>query len=138
MSKLEEFKEKVENDTVEGRDLFLCLEAIQEISETNPDIQDLLNDLKEENTNIVVNIIVDEYMGALIVEDGVLIIEEALAADPTATVQMEEQTAKDILRKDSTMQKAYSEKKISLEGELSKAAALLMLLNICGDELGIA
>ena len=85
MSKLEEFKEKVENDTVEGRDLFLCLEAIQEISETNPDIQDLLNDLKEENTNIVVNIIVDEYMGALIVEDGVLIIEEALAADPTAT-----------------------------------------------------
>ena len=138
MSKLEEFKEKVENDTVEGRDLFLCLEAIQEISETNPDIQDLLNDLKEENTNIVVNIIVDEYMGALIVEDGVLIIEEALAADPTATVQMEKQTAKDILRKDSTMQKAYSEKKISLEGELSKAAALLMLLNICGDELGIA
>ncbi len=94
MSKLEEFKEKVENDTVEGRDLFLCLEAIQEISETNPDIQDLLNDLKEENTNIVVNIIVDEYMGALIVEDGVLIIEEALAADPTATVQMEEANRK--------------------------------------------
>ena len=36
MWKLEEFKEKVENDTVEGRDLFLCLEQFKKFLKPVP------------------------------------------------------------------------------------------------------
>jgi alkyl sulfatase BDS1-like metallo-beta-lactamase superfamily hydrolase len=138
MTKLEEFKEKIDNDTVEGRDLILCLEAIQEISESNSDILDLLNDLKEEGSNIYINILVDEIPAALIVEDGLLRIQEELVDEPTVTVRLSEDTAKEILRRQTNMQKAFTDKKVQLEGELTKAAALLLLINICGDELGIS
>ena len=60
MSKVEELKSKIEKKDVSGKDIMLFLEAIQEISQDSEDIQDLLEDMKEEEEVIHLNLILTD------------------------------------------------------------------------------
>lgn len=137
-STTEQFKEKMANNTIQGRDLLLLLDVIQEISTTNDDLKDLLNDLKDEDEPIVINFQIDDLKGNLTIDKGVVSTIRDLKPDPTVTVTTNENVAQAILKKQMSMVKGATEGKIKLSGNLTKAAGLLIMLNIVSDILGIS
>ncbi|MHA1819688.1 MAG: alkyl sulfatase C-terminal domain-containing protein [Promethearchaeota archaeon] len=137
MTKKEEFLEKVESDTLKGDDILLLLDVFEEMSKENEDVIELLEDLKDEGENIVLNFIIEDINATLIINDGKLVTKHELSPNPTLTIKMDKNTALKVLSGKLSMMDAYKEGKIVTEGELIKVAALGILLNIIGDELGI-
>jgi putative sterol carrier protein len=137
MTKKEEIMAKITQGAAQGRDLLLLLEVIKEIAATNSDLQELLNDLKEEGEPIKIAIEVDQYKGSLVIENGTVNFERGLVPNPTVHANMTEETARAIMSKKLPMQKAFTEGKVKLVGNLGKAAALLLMLNVVNDELGL-
>jgi hypothetical protein len=137
MSKKIEFLAKVKSNTLKGEDLLLLLEVMEEIALENEDVQDLLLDLKEADEIIKLNFNIGRFKAALIIENAILKTQRGLISDPVITIAMDEPTALEILKGKLSMQKAYAEGLIKAEGALIRAAALGILLNIVGDELGV-
>jgi alkyl sulfatase BDS1-like metallo-beta-lactamase superfamily hydrolase len=134
----DQFKKKMANNTIQGRDLLMLLDVIQEISTTNDDLKDLLNDLKEEDEPIVINFQIDKLNGNLTIDKGVVSTIRELKPNPTVSVMTNESIAQAILKKQMSMVKGATEGKIKLTGNLTKAAGLLIMLNIVSDILGIS
>lgn len=134
----DQFKEKMANNTIQGRDLLMLLDVIQEISTTNEDLKDLLNDLKEEDEPIVINFQIDGLKGNLTIDKGVVSTIRDVKPNPTVSVTTNESIAQAILKKQMSMVKGATEGKIKLTGNLTKAAGLLIMLNIVSDILGIS
>ncbi|MCP4763997.1 MAG: hypothetical protein GY870_19650 [archaeon] len=138
MTKKQEFLDKVEADNLCGEDLFLLLEIIKEFSETNEDIIELLEDLKEDEENIIMNFLVDDRRAYLSIIEGIVTTKrDELANNPTFTIIMEEATALKILKGQLPLFQAYKDGKIKTEGQLVKVASLSIMMNIVGDEIGV-
>lgn len=137
MSKKDEFLAKANSGQLQGKDILLLLDVMQELADTNDDVKELLNDLKEENEPIKINFIVGPYQGCLSIVNGIFIAKRGLLDDPLVTIHADEQTARGILTRKIGMQKAYKEGKLKAEGNLMKLTSLAILLNILGDEIGV-
>lgn len=138
MTKKQEFLDKVEAGILCGKDLFLILEIIKEFSESNEDIMELLEDLKEDKENIVLNFIVQERKAYLSILDGVMETKrDELAEHPTLTISMAEETALMILKGKIPIFQAYKDEKIGIEGPLVKLTSLSLMLDVIGNEIGV-
>ena len=139
MGAKQEFIDKVAAKTIEGKDILLFVSAIQEMADTNEDIQELLEDFKDEGENFRINFELPDTKrtASLLIEDGVLSAAKALLTEPMITVKMNEDVALGILKGTTGILQAYRENKLVAEGQLGKAAALGLLLNMAGDELGV-
>ncbi|MHA1341434.1 MAG: alkyl sulfatase C-terminal domain-containing protein [Promethearchaeota archaeon] len=140
MTKKEEFLNKVKQGTLKGRDLLIFVDAVQELADENEDVQELLEDLKEENENITLNFIVEDIniSAAMIIKNGILKTQHSVAENPDVVIKIpKESTAQQILEGKLSMLDAYKKGEIKAEGELSKAMGLGILMNIIGDELGV-
>jgi putative sterol carrier protein len=134
-----EFLEKVNSKRIEGKDILLFIQAVQEIADTNEDVKDMLADMKEEGENFKLNFILPDTgrTASLLIEDGRLVASKNLLEDPMIIVNMSEPVALEILKGSLGIAQAFQSGQIKAEGQLMKAAALGMLLNIAGDELGV-
>jgi putative sterol carrier protein len=139
MGPKQEFVDKVEAGQIEGKDILLFVEAIQELSDTNEDIQELLEDLKDEGEDFLLNFILPDTgrTASLSIVDGVLKASKELIKNPMIVINMPEPIALGILKGEMGILTAFKNGDITAEGELTKAAALGLLLNMAGDELGV-
>jgi alkyl sulfatase BDS1-like metallo-beta-lactamase superfamily hydrolase len=137
MSKKDEFLAKANSGQLQGRDILLLLDVMQELAETNDDVKELLNDLKEENEPITINFIVDQYRGCLSIVNGVFTAKRGLLDKALVTIHTDEPTARGILTRKIGIMNAYKGGKLKAEGSLMKLTSLAILLNILGDEIGV-
>ena len=139
MGSLSEFRVKLEEKTIEGKDILLFANALQELATENEDIAELLADMAEEEENFRLNFILSDTkrQASVLIENGTLVASKNLLSDPTLVIEMEETTGIQILQGQLGIMQAYQQGKINAEGNLAKAAALGMLLNLAGDELGV-
>ena len=137
--KTEEFLDKVDKDAVKGEDILLFVGAIQELSEENEDVKDLLEEMNEEGEDIELNFEITDapYTASIAIAAGKIEAKETLLEAPILTIRMDQKTAIDILSQKASMMKAYQEGNIQIEGDLMQVAGLAILLNVLGDELGV-
>ena len=133
-----ELKAKIEDGSLSGENLPSVLDAIVEIVNNNKDSQELMADMAEEGDEVKINFIIPD------VGDRCLAIIGGQAAhiqnqepDATVTISTDADTAVGILSGKIDAIAAFGEKKLSLEGNLAKATALILILQIVGDTLGI-
>lgn len=141
MSKVEELKSKIEKKDVSGKDIMLFLEAIQEISQDSEDIQDLLEDMKEEEEVIHLNLILTDLnnlTASLSIVDGVISIANEKSEPSTLDIITVEETAIKILCAELGIGKAYSEGLIQAKGNFTKVLGLAIILEKVSEELNIA
>lgn len=140
MTKKEELMNKIASGSVKGRDILLFVDAVGEVGNINEEAVSLLNDLKEENENIILNFELPEInlVAALVIKEGVLSTPHELMPNPDLTITIHnEETAEKIIMGKLGMLDAYRQGKISAKGNLAKVLALGILLNVVGDEFGI-
>lgn len=140
MTKKEELIKKISSGSVKGRDILLFVDAVGEVGNINEEAVSLLNDLKEENENIILNFELPEInlVAALVIKEGVLSTPHELMPNPDLTITIHnEETAEKIIMGKLGMLDAYRQGKISAKGNLAKVLALGILLNVVGDEFGI-
>ncbi len=138
MDIVQNLKEKITKGTLKGKDLPSVLDAIVEIVNTNKDSKELLADMAEEGDKIRINFIIPKVGDrCLAIEDGKAIHLPCKHDNPTVTITTDADTAVGILSGKVDAIAAYGEKKLKLEGNLAKAAALILILQVVGDVLGI-
>ena len=141
MTAVARLKAKIEAKEIEGEDLFLFLEAIQEISETSEDIQLLLEDMKEEGETIRLNISItdrDNLIGSLSLIDGKIIAKRERCEPSTLDLFITEEGVKKILSTELTIGQAYSQGLLKAKGNYTKILSLVIILEKITEELNIA
>ncbi|MEX2680040.1 MAG: alkyl sulfatase C-terminal domain-containing protein [Candidatus Sigynarchaeota archaeon] len=138
MDVVQKIKQQIAAGTLEGKDLPAVLDAIVEIVNTNKDTKELIQDMAEEGDDLYINFIIPA------VGDRCLSIEKGVAShlptkhgNPTVTITTDADTAVAILSGKAEAMAMYSAKKLSLEGNIAKAAALILVLQVVADEFGI-
>ena len=131
--------QKRKEGSFSGQDLYLILSAIKDTAEKNPDVQEILKDLMEEGIEVRVNITLPDTnrKASISLEQGKVVFAKALVGNPTLSITFPESLGIQILLGKETFQCAYKTGRLKLEGNLSKAAALAMVLNICADEYNV-
>jgi putative sterol carrier protein len=133
-----EIKAKTANGSLKGKDLPSVLDAIVEIVNNNKDSQELMADMAEEGDDVKINFIIpkigDQCLAIIGGQASHLTSKEP---DATVTISTSADTAVAILSGKLDAFAAYNDKKLKLEGNLVKATALILLLQIVGDALGI-
>jgi alkyl sulfatase BDS1-like metallo-beta-lactamase superfamily hydrolase len=137
MSKKQVYLNKVDANELMGKDIIFVIEVLEELSQTNDDIKEILTDLNEAGENFKINFIVGNHRAFLNIENGILTTGKILIDDPVVTVKMEEEDALNLLLGKTTLMNMYKEQKLKIEGNLMKVAGLALMLNIAMDELGI-
>lgn len=135
---IQDLKDKIENNTLKGKDLPDVLDAIVEIVNNNKDSQELMADMAEEGDDVKINFIIpkigDQCLAIIGGQASHLLSKEP---DATVTISTSADTAVAILSGKLDAFAAYGDKKLKLEGNLIKATALILLLQIVGDAFGI-
>lgn len=141
MEAVAQLKANIESKTIEGADLLLFLDAIQEISENNEDIQSLLEDMKEEGETIILNISItdmNDIVGSLSLIDGKIISKHERTEPSTLDLFISEEGVKKILRTELTIGQAYSQGLLKAKGNYTKILGLAIILEKITEELNIA
>ncbi len=138
MDIVQKIKQQIAAGTLKGKDLPGVLDAIVKIVNTNKDTKELLQDMAEEGDDLYINFIIPK------VGDRCLSIAKGVAShlptkheSPTVTITTDADTAVGILSGKAEAMAMYSKKKLKLEGNLAKAAALILVLQVVADEFGI-
>ncbi len=138
MNAVQKIKDQIIAGTLKGKDLPAVLDAIVSIVNTNKDTKELLQDMAEEGDDLYINFLIPK------VGDRCLAIAKGVAShipskynSPTVTITTDADTAVGILSGKADAMAMYSAKKLKLEGNLAKAAALILVLQVVSDELGI-
>jgi hypothetical protein len=139
---LAEFKEKFKTGTFEinDHDVKLFLDALKEAVDGNADIQDLLQDMKEEGAVFRINfeLTSEPYWAAWIrIEEGKFETGWFTLDDPTLRVMASKEVLVGLLKNEIPAMKAYSEGLVQIEGELVKAAPLGMIVSALGETMGL-
>nr|MDO8112708.1 SCP2 sterol-binding domain-containing protein [Candidatus Sigynarchaeota archaeon] len=138
MDIVQNLKNKIAKGTLKGKDLPSVLDAIVEIVNTNKDSKELLADMAEEGDKVRINFLIPNVGDrCLAIEDGKAKHLPSKHKDPTVSITTDADTAVGILSGKVEAIAAYGEKKIKLEGNLAKAAALILILQVVADVLGI-
>jgi alkyl sulfatase BDS1-like metallo-beta-lactamase superfamily hydrolase len=141
MSAVERMKGKIESKDISAEDLLLFLEAIEEISRNNEDIQLLLEDMKEENEIIHLNISVtdaDNLCGSLNLVDGEIHAKRERSEPSTLDLFISTEGVQKILRRELTIGQAYSQGLLKAKGNYTKILGLALILEKITEELNIA
>lgn len=138
MDVVKKIKENIADGTLKGKDLPAVLDAIVEIINTNKDTKELLQDMAEEGDDLYINFIIPS------IGDQCLSIAKGVAShlrekydSPTVTITTDADTAVGILSGKVEAMAMYSAQKLKLEGNIAKAAALILVLQVVADEFGI-
>lgn len=136
------FKQKFKSGAfqINDDDVMLFLTAVKEIVDKNPDIQDLLQDMKAEGEGFRINLelTTEPFWTAYIkIEDGKFETGWRKLENPTIRVSASKEVLMGIVTNQVSALKAYSEKQVVIEGQLMKAAALVMIFSTIGEELGL-
>ncbi|MHA1378847.1 MAG: SCP2 sterol-binding domain-containing protein [Candidatus Helarchaeota archaeon] len=134
MGAVDEVKKKIESKEYKLEDLPLFLKAIEEVSKTNEDLQD---ELEDQDDVVIVMEVPGKVSGWLEVKDGKLTAGEGGKEDATVTVQLNEDIATGLLTGEVDVASAYMAGDIKIVGEMAKAMALRSMLEIVGEELGL-
>lgn len=131
-------KQEIKAGTLKGKDLPAVLDAIVNIVNTNEDTKMLIKDMAEEGDDLFINFIIPTVGDrCLAIEKGVATHLPSKHGNPTVTITTDADTAVAILSGKADAVAMYGQKKLKLEGNLAKAAALMLVLQVVGDELGI-
>ena len=138
MNVLEEIKEKIRNNTLKGDELPKILDAIVEIVMKDKDSMELLQDMADEGDDLWINFeIPDLGLHCLEIVGGKIAHLDRGSETPTVSIMTDKDTAVGVISGKRDPMKAVSEKKLKLSGNLAKAAGLILILNVVGDEFGI-
>jgi len=139
-SKKEEYLKKINSGNITGRDLLLFVDAVQELADSNDEVKELLQDIKDENQKIIVNFMINNrnICASLIIEDGIFKTKHELSENPDLTIKIaDEDTARNILLGKISITDAYKNGKITGEGNISKVLGLGILLNLISNEFNV-
>jgi putative sterol carrier protein len=133
-----ELKAKIEDGSLTGEDLPNVLDAIVEIVNNNDDSKELMADMADEGDEVKINFIIPDVGDrCLAIIGGSASHIQNQEPDATVTITTDADTAVGILSGKIDAIGAFGEKKLNLEGNLAKATALILLLQVVGDTLGI-
>jgi putative sterol carrier protein len=135
---VQKIKQQIVAGTLKGKDLPAVLDAIVGIVNTNKDTKELLKDMADEGDDLYINFIIPKVGDrCLAISKGVASHLPSKHGSPTVTITTDADTAVTILSGKAEAMAMYSAKKLKLAGNLAKAAALILVLQVVGDELGI-
>ncbi len=138
MDAIEKIKQQIAAGTLKGKDLPAVLDAIVNIVNTNKDTKELLQDMADEGDELYINFLIPEVGDrCLAIAKGVSTHLPTKHSSPTVTITTDADTAVGILSGKADAVAMYGAKKLKLEGNLAKAAALILVLQVVGDVLGI-
>ena len=134
MGAVDEIKKKIESKEYALEDLPLFLKAIEEVAQSNEDLQD---EIEDQDDVIIAMEVPGKVAGYLKIADGKLSAGEGVPGDATVTVQLAEEVATGLLTGEVDVASAYMAGDIKIVGEMAKAMALRSMLEIVGEELGL-
>ena len=137
MTKKQAYLDKVAANELKGKDIIFIIEVLEELSQTNDDIKEILADLNDAGENFKINFNVGIHRAFLVIENGNVTTGKTLIEDPVVTIKMDEDDALMLLLGKTTLMDMYKKQKLKLEGKVMKVAGLALMLNIAMDELGI-
>jgi putative sterol carrier protein len=133
-----DIKEKIENGTLSGSDLADVLEAVVEIVMNNHETTELFADMAEEGEDVAINFAIPD-MGehSLVIAGGQISFTHEGAPDPTITITMDQDTAVGLISGKLDPLATFSAGLVKLEGNLTKAMSLILVLQVVGDYFGV-
>ncbi|MFX0101176.1 MAG: SCP2 sterol-binding domain-containing protein [Candidatus Hodarchaeota archaeon] len=138
MTVLEEIRTKIQEGTLSGEELPKILDAIVEIVKADEDSMEMLQDMAEEGDDLWINFEIPGIgIHCLEIKGGDIAHLDNGSENPTVTITTDADTAVGVISGQLDPMKAFSQKKLKLSGELTKAAGLILILNVVGDALGV-
>jgi len=134
-SAIEEVKKKVAAKEFEAKDLPLFLAALQEISATNEDLKDELEDTEDVTIQFKVPGVVEAYIE---IKGGKLTAKQGAKDDADVTLEMTEEVGKNLFTGETDAASAYMAGDLKIIGEMAKAMKLRSLIEIAGESLGFS
>jgi putative sterol carrier protein len=138
MDIVQTLKENIANGKLKGKDLPGVLDAIVFIVNNNSDTKELMHDMAEEGDDLFINFVIPKVGNhCLSISAGKASHLPSKHATPTVTITAEADIVVGILSGKVDAIAMFQAKKLKLEGNIAKAAALILVLQVVGDELGI-
>ena len=134
-SAIEEVKKKVASKEFDAKDLPLFLAALQEISATNEDLKDELEDTEDVTIQFKVPGVVEAYIE---IKGGKLTAKQGAKDDADVTLEMTEEVGKNLFTGETDAASAYMAGDLKIIGEMAKAMKLRSLIEIAGESLGFS
>lgn len=134
MGAVEKAKAKLEAKEFEAKDLPLFLEALEEISKTNEDLVDELEDTEDTTIQFNVPGVIQAY---IVIKEGKLTAKAGTIDDADVTLEMTEDVGKNLFTGETDAASAYMAGDLKIIGEMAKAMKLRSLIEIAGEEFGI-
>ncbi|MHA1784957.1 MAG: SCP2 sterol-binding domain-containing protein [Candidatus Helarchaeota archaeon] len=134
MTAVTEIKEKINSNDYQIQDIPLLLKALEEIVESENDIQKILQDVPSVKILISIKGVINVFLE---VKEGKFTSGEKKIQNPDITISMGEEIAKKIVSGDEDAATAYINKKITITGDLSKAISLRSVLEQAAEILGL-
>ena len=133
MGAVDDVKKKVESKEFDASDLPLFLQALEEISDSNEDLKDELEDTED----VVIQFNVPGVVQAFIeIKDGKLKAATGTKDDADVTLEMTEEVGKNLFTGETDAASAYMAGDLKIIGEMAKAMKLRSLIEIAGEEFG--
>jgi putative sterol carrier protein len=133
MGAVDEVKKKVESKEFDASDLPTFLKALEEISESNEDLKDELEDTEDVVIQFNVPGVVQAYIE---IKDGKLKASKGTKDDADVTLEMTEEVGKNLFTGETDAASAYMAGDLKIIGEMAKAMKLRSLIEIAGEEFG--
>ena len=132
MSAVQEIKKIINADDFGAKDLLLYLQALEEIAQTNKDLQDELSNIAD----VIFQLNVPDAAQAYIeIKDAKVGVSEGSSADANVILEMTEEVFKNLFLGRTDISSLYIDNNIKIAGNLELTNGLQSLLKVAVDVL---
>lgn len=135
MGAVDQIKQMIAAKNFDPKQFPLFIQAMQEISTRNTDLQQELSNIENTAINFTIPNVVN---GFLKIEGGKLTGGEGQIADAPLTIEIAETVAKGMITGESDIASAYMAGDVKLIGDMAEAMKLRPIFEIVNQELGIS
>ncbi|MEM3085583.1 MAG: SCP2 sterol-binding domain-containing protein [Halobacteria archaeon] len=135
MGAVDQIKQMIAAKNFDPKQFPLFIQAMQEISQRNTDLQQELSNVENTSINFTIPNVVN---GFLKIEGGKLTGGEGNVADAPLTIEIAEHVAKGMITGESDIASAYMAGDVKLIGDMAEAMKLRPIFEIVNQELGIS
>lgn len=135
MGAVDQIKQMIAAKNFDPKQFPLFIQAMQEISMTNKDLQQELSNVENTAINFTIPNVVN---GFLKIEGGKLTGGEGQIPDAPLTIEIAEAVARGMVTGESDIASAYMAGDVKLIGDMAEAMKLRPIFEIVNQELGIS
>lgn len=132
---VDQIKQMIAAKSFDPKQFPLFIQAMQEISTTNTDLQQELSNVENTSINFTIPNVVN---GFLKIEGGKLTGGEGQIPDAPLTIEIAESVARGMVTGESDIASAYMAGDVKLIGDMAEAMKLRPIFEIVNQELGIS